>query len=162
MINVTIIKEKNYEISFMNETEIKYKQFCDKELIPTIYIHQSPSSFSKVIRDKGGKRPDFIHHTTMGTFYVDVKNNRMKSKNKYKIDLTDFNKLLISEEILDNPILLAYPIDPWNGEDWGFISLSKLKQLKKEQQDLIDIGYEFIAFPYQELKRFKELTQLFL
>lgn len=146
----------------MSEEEKKYKNFCDKIQATVFYVHQSPNSFSKEIKKKGGKHPDFYHITNMGDFYVDVKSSKLIRYSKFTLSLEDYSKLQISQEILKRPILIAYPIDPWAGEDWGFITLSCVKRLKEEQSDLIERGYKWIGINYSNLKKYEEILQLLI
>jgi len=154
--------EMSINVSIMNEGEKKYKRFCDNIQATVFYLHQSPDSFSEVIKKKGGKRPDFYHITPVGDFYVDVKSSKLNLYPKYTFSLDDYNKLKISQKILKKPILIAYPIDPWSGEDWGFISLTHMLCLKKEQKDLIQRGYRFIGINYSNLKKYEEILQLLI
>ncbi len=172
------MEDKSFEIkanlSLMTEGEKKYKLFCDNKEITVFYLHQSPSSFSKEIKKMGGKRPDFhsitimgdfydFHSITiMGDFYVDVKSSKLNRYPKFTLGLEDFKKLSVSQKILKRPILIAFPIDPWQGEDWGFISLSHLKHLKEKQKDLIEKGYRWIGVNYSNLKKFEEILNLLI
>ena len=148
--------------SLLNDSEKKYKLFCDKLHTTVIFLHQSPSSFSGEIKKYGGKRPDFFHITPMGEFYVDVKSSKLSKFPKFTLSLEDYNKLRVSQRILKKPILVAYPIDPWGGEDWGFISLSHLEKLKEQQITLIEKGYRWIGIHYSDLKKYVEIVQLLM
>ena len=160
------MEDKSFEvktnISLMTEGEKKYKVFCDNKEITVFYLHQSPSSLSKEIKKMGGKQPDFHSITIMGDFYVDVKSSKLNQYPKFTLGLEDYKKLLISQKILKRPILIAFPIDPWQGEDWGFISLSQLKHLKEKQKDLIGKGYRWIGVDYSNLRKFEEILNLLI
>ena len=148
------------EISVMNEVEKKYKQFCDKNKLTVVFLHQSPNSFSKVLNENGAKRPDFQHFTEVGDFFVDVKSSRLDLFPKFTLGLGDFLKLNQTQKILKRPILLAYPIDPWKGEDWGYISLSRVREIKRQQEHFIEKGHHWIGIKYDNLKKYNEIIQL--
>ncbi|MHA1987319.1 MAG: hypothetical protein ACW98D_11810 [Promethearchaeota archaeon] len=150
------------EISVMTETEKKYKQFCDNNNLIILFLHQSPNSFSKVFSENSAKRPDFQHFTEVGTFFVDVKSSKLNSYPKFTLSLEDFLKLEQTQMLLKQPILLAFPIDPWKGQDWGYISLSRVKEIKGNQQHFIEMGFEFIGIEYSSLKKYKEIIQLLI
>jgi peroxiredoxin len=159
-MNKSIVNK--FEISVMTETEKKYKQFCDNNNLTVVFLHQSPNSFSKVFSKNGAKRPDFQHFTEIGTFFVDVKSSKLNFYPKFTLSLEDFSKLEQTQKLLKYPILLAFPIDPWKGQDWGYISLSRVKEIKEYQQYFIEKGYEFIGISYSSLKKYKEIIQLLI
>ena len=142
----------------INETEKKFKQFVEEMGTTAIFLHQSPSSFPKEFHDHEAKRPDFLIKTTFGDFYVDIKTSRLDKYPKFTIDIKNYQKLKSTQKLLKKKVFLAYPIDPWGfGEDWGFISISRVKKLKEKQQKWIEKGSNFIGIEYKLLKRFNEL-----
>ncbi len=151
-------KVEEIDSYWINSSEKSLKNFCDRIRITLIYLYQSPSSFSGIMRQKGGKRPDFKIITPFEEIYVDMKTRKSSKIMKYTIDIENLTKLEISERLLQKSIYLAYSIDIWYiGKDWGFISIRKVCELRERQQHIIDKGYKFVGIDYEELKRYNEL-----
>ena len=142
----------------MNPLEIRYKKFCDFNNVSTFFFHQSPQSYTELLRKKNAKRPDFYHATMFGDFFVDVKTSKTDKCHKFILNLEDFYKLSNTERLLKKVVLIAFPIDPWMaGDDWGYIPLSKIDGIRKSQEDLINKGFEWIGIKYSELKRINHI-----
>ena len=149
---------ENLDSNLISPCEKNFKKFLEEKEIMAVFLHQSPSSFPKNMQLNGAKRPDFCIHTPFGEFYVDIKTSRLKRYPKFTISLLDLSKLDKTMHILEKSIYVAYPIDPWGiGLDWGFISIKKLNILKKDQDDWIKSGHDFIGIDYIVLKRYNEL-----
>jgi len=147
-------KLRNYKL---NDSEEKFLKYCDKKRLTVMFFHQSPLSYSKRLKSLGGKRPDFYLKTSLGECLIDVKTSKLDRLPKFTIGLEDLDKLQKTQNILKRTIFLAYPTDPWGGEDWGFISIEDVLKLKESQQNWINNRYPFVGIEYRELKDLRDL-----
>ncbi len=155
---MSIPENKNFDSYSINETEKNFIGYFEKTSISVLYIHQSPNSFPKILKQLDCRRPDFLLKCDVGEILVDIKTSKLKYYTKYTLSVEDFNKLRNTEKLLKKHVYIAFPIDCWGkGLDWGFISIKRIKKLKEKQQKFIEDGQKFIGIEYSELKRYFEL-----
>jgi hypothetical protein len=112
------------------KTEKLFQNFLNNLKIPFYYIDQSKESSSDELNEKHIRRPDFIVHTDIGIFYIDVKFR--KKLNFGENDMTRFylkQYELISLHNFQNefhlPVWIAFTnnlIEP----EFYYVSISKL------------------------------------
>ena len=109
---------------------IKYfVEYLDNRSIPHYFIDQNKDTFSQELKQSDMQRPDFIIHTKIATYYIDVKHRK---KNKYK----DYRFYLKKSEILRlnnfqdklNIIILVAFIDVNKNNNFYFSRISELYQ----------------------------------
>lgn len=124
--------------------ENKFKNYLNKKGYDFLYINQDQKTFPRSFYCKQPiKRPDFLVFLEKeGQKYIDVKNySYNEKKNKFRIQIEDYKKLVEFQKIANQEILFAY-VKKNNFSNWYFISLNKVGELMdKYFNEKIHISY---------------------
>jgi len=96
----------------MNTSELKFKEWLDKNKIPYWYIDQSLDSFSISLKEYMIKRPDFmILLPNFGLIFVDVKNKEQAEKyDKFFLFANEVDNYLSLQRTFNIPTWFWIPV----------------------------------------------------
>jgi hypothetical protein len=122
----------NSEIkSLGDKTELRFKEWLDKQNIPYLYIQQDKDTFSSVFKNESyGKRPDFmILLPNFGFIFIDIKNKKIDTK--YKTFCIDENEAKIYssfQRIFNLQIWYVISNENYDYKTWFWIPNSKVME----------------------------------
>jgi hypothetical protein len=117
------------------ESEILFRNYLNNLKIPFYYIDQSKEAFSDELQDKQIHRPDFILHTNVGIFYIDVKfrkkmNFGENNEARFYLNQYELCSLHNFQNEFHLPVWISFT-DNLDKPDFCFASISELYEYFK-------------------------------
>ena len=110
-------------------TELKFKEWLDRNEIPYFYFQQDSDSFSKTLKYTfEGKRPDFmILLPYFGFIFVDVKYRKYyETYNSFPLDALETKKLSRLQRIFNLSTWFVLSNENYSFDTWFWIPVSQV------------------------------------
>ena len=151
-----------------NETEIKFKEWLDKNNIPYLYLQQDTQTLSPAFKKYfSGKKPDFlILIPNLGFIFVDTKYKKLNHEYKtYPIDAEETKKYSSIQRKFNLNIWYVLSNEDFDYKTWLWIPISKVFESGTLIHTSNKSGMEFYAIPPEEFIQISindSLDRLFL
>lgn len=135
------------------ETELKFKEWLEKQNIPFLYIQQDTETLSLAFKEYfSGKRPDFlILLPNFGFIFVDVKYKKINSQYKnYPISSEETKKYSSLQRKFNLHVWYVLSNEEFDYKTWLWIPISKVLEAKIPEYISSKSGTEFFAVPSKE------------
>jgi len=136
-----------------NETEIRFKEWLDKNKIPYLYLQQDTQTLSLAFKKYfSGKRPDFlILIPNLGFIFVDTKYKKLNLEYKtYPIDTEETKKYSSIQRKFNLNIWYVLSNEDSDYKTWLWIPISKVFESGTLIHTSNISGEEFYAIPPEE------------
>ena len=117
------------------EAENLFQDYLNNLKIPFYRIAQNKESFSEELKGKQIHRPDFIVHTNVGVFYIDVKSRKKmnfgeNNETRFYLNQFELNTLNNFQNEFHLPVWIAFT-DNSCKSDFFYVSMSELYEYFK-------------------------------
>jgi hypothetical protein len=137
-----------------------FSQYLDNQKIPFYYIDQDKATYSEELNTKNIRRPDYIVHTKIGLFHIDVKYRSKKpfrgnSENRFYLNTYEIKTLFNLQNELRSSVWLSFT-DDLNTPIFYYAPISEIYEFYKNICQIYEEKYP------EEYKKISEIFWIYI